>query len=1386
MEEAFAVAPKCRPVPRSAHLHKLVSPAGYRTLKLGRRSKVVEALSSSKWALVPGIALALRARRQQKPKSKLTLAARGGEISGDDSKKVAGALKKLVSSSPVLEQFLKKNKKLKADFDKLRPEQETEEEIEGGVTHPVSMLYNLHQNLKTDGEIEVVSEVLGDGDRVLCLVVLTFGEDLLTCGLGLGADKKVAKYLAAKQLWSNLTSTNQPLLDIPDGEAAELKEVLRTFQVNLRDTQLLVVKPFGSTTCGGLVHGRIGKVVLNGVVGPVGTKDKVMEQLGSAFKEELTNRLGKGKSVGEMMKAAQSKSEKLKKALEIRLPDLCGEEGVELLEELLGDDETRQGRTTMLEEALRRDKTRMAGEAAAPVMSLVEEGLEDGEEEEEGARAIEPRSWEVLPPDQDYRREEVVGKLPVEKIRVELNKALENNQVVVVSGGTGSGKTTQLPQFLIDDWREGEGKGAMSRPPAVIVTQPRRIAAVSIAERVAWERNEDMGHSVGYAIRGNKTPPQAQDGTIEFVTVGTLLRRVINDPFLQRYSVVVLDEVHERDLMTDFLLVLLKEVLPRRPDLRLVMMSATLDVTTFSNYFNGCPVLEVPSGPRFPVEEIYLDSPFFQEFPDTQRLLDEEVTGRRDAESFGNSDVASRKKALVDQINETVAVNEKFDQRWRVFCDKQLGGVYEPEKHEFSELLDFFAAEGFKAYTAKKKLSDVKETVKEDEEGEEGEADEEGEEEEAAEADEETAEALATGSMPWWGSETNNSLYVKVIAGTIRKLVRQLRAEAKANPRSDDDEGPGDGAILCFLPGWGEIRKTAGLLEDCQDMWILPLHSSLPREEQQKIFESPPDGLTKVILATNIAESSVTVNDVTVVVDAGLTREMSYDPRKHMSAMDTVWACQSSCIQRKGRAGRVRDGKVYRLYSREQFESLPWRSAPEIQRVNLSRTCLQAIALRREPRGFLEAAPDPPRVSAVESAMEELISIQAVEDGDPPRMTPIGNIICQMPLDPLPARAVMIGALFGLPEQTAKMLTVASGRTPFVSPLEERAFALRKQKDFCEWSDVFAALRALCQWESLVRANGFQTANRWAHFNYIHNRRMMGLSRSSFQLMKDMQGTGLMQDDYEEIEGLNSEEFAGAIFDSNEEYGAAAMQAGDEEEWRSTLDEGPVITEEDEPLLVGLLCSAYPGNLARRKGEKTSYRTLSLGSSVLTRNSVNCPTEKGERPPDILLYSEVVVMNRAGTLRSTTALEPWQVSIFGGRSWRTGEDPTKMDLDGWQEIQSSERNLTLVQRFRKEIQEALMWQALAATQDSAARAILERTQALLRVLRDLVLQKEPAEEDVEFLRNWELPELEDPRPSEEDLNAMTKVELKALLRELGLKVSGNKPDLVQRILESFV
>jgi pre-mRNA-splicing factor ATP-dependent RNA helicase DHX15/PRP43 len=437
--------------------------------------------------------------------------------------------------------------------------------------------------------------------------------------------------------------------------------------------------------------------------------------------------------------------------------------------------------------------------------------------------------------------------LPAWSALPEFERALRESQVVIVEGATGSGKTTQLPQFCV---AAGFGAGGDSdgRTRLVACTQPRRVAAMSVAARVAEEMDVVLGEHVGYSIRfeecsGPKT-------VLKFLTDGMLLREAMADPLLDRYAVIVIDEAHERTVATDVLLGLLKGVLARRPALKLVVMSATLDAEKFGAYFDHAPVVRIP-GRAFPVEVFYTPA---------------------------------------------------------------------PER-------DFLEA-------------------------------------------------------------------------AVRTVV-QIHA----------CEGPGD--ILVFLPGEMEIedacariaRDAADLPSERGSVLVLPLYSSLPPAAQQRIFQAAPPPrepggppTRKVIVSTNIAETSLTIDGIVFVVDPGFSKQKVYNPRIRVESLLVSPISKASAEQRKGRAGRTRPGKVFRLYTEKSFNTeLQEQTYPEILRSELSSVFLTLLKLGVEDLVHFDFM-DPPAPETLMRALEQLNYLGALDDEG--ALTDEGKLMADFPLEP--------------------------------------------------------------------------------------------------------------------------------------------------------------------------------------------------------------------------------------------------------------------------------------------------------------------------------------------------------------------------------------------------
>jgi HrpA-like RNA helicase len=556
--------------------------------------------------------------------------------------------------------------------------------------------------------------------------------------------------------------------------------------------------------------------------------------------------------------------------------------------------------------------------------------------------------WEARQNTQPQQRMMKVRQgLPAWRLREAIVDTVMECPVTIISGETGSGKSTQSVQFILDDLiqhRLGEAAN-------IVCTQPRRISALGLADRVADERCSRVGEEVGYIIRGeSKQKPGVTK--ITFVTTGVLLRRLQTSggnaddvvASLVDVSHVVVDEVHERSLDTDFLLVLLREVLRTRKDLKVILMSATLDADVFASYFHNVgPVGMVEiEGRTHRVDDYYID--------DVVRFTG--FNGRR---------------------------NDEFDE-------------------------------------------------------------------------EEDQEKSMAASLKSIGMRINYDL----VAETVRYIDRQLGAK--------------DGAILIFLPGAMEIDRTIQALRQDSRFHALPLHASLLPAEQKRIFPPAPAGKRKVIAATNVAETSITIEDVVAVIDTGRVKETSFDPQNNMVKLGEVWASRAACKQRRGRAGRVRAGQCYKLYTRTAEAKMMERPDPEIRRVPLEQLCLSVKAMGvQDVPAFLAGAITPPESTAVEGAIKLLGQIGALEDNE---LTALGKHLSMIPADLRCGKLLVYGATFGCLESALTIASVLTTRSPFISPRDRNEDSRNEFKairsSFAQnQGDLIVDLRAYEEWAAL-------------------------------------------------------------------------------------------------------------------------------------------------------------------------------------------------------------------------------------------------------------------------------------------------------------------------------
>lgn len=507
--------------------------------------------------------------------------------------------------------------------------------------------------------------------------------------------------------------------------------------------------------------------------------------------------------------------------------------------------------------------------------------------------------------------------LPIFNMRSELMKLVEENQILVVVGETGSGKTTQITQYL-DEFD-------FSKNGIIGCTQPRRVAAVSVAKRVSEEMGCHLGNDVGYTIRfEDKTSSRTR---IKYMTDGMLQREALLDPLMSKYSVIMLDEAHERTIATDILFALLKQAALKRPELKIIVTSATLNSAKFASYFNECPVVNIP-GRTFPVEVLYAQSPQMDYI-----------------------------EAALDCVIDIHVNNEEGD-------------------------------------------------------------------------------------------------------------------------------------ILVFLTGQEEIESCCEILYErvkslgdaIDDLIILTVYSALPSEIQSKIFEPTPKGSRKVVFATNIAETSITIDGIYYVIDPGFSKVNIYNPRSGMEQLIVTPISQAQANQRKGRAGRTGPGKCYRLYTESSFYNgmLP-NAVPEIQRQNLTHTILMLKAMGINDLLNFEFMDPPPRNLMIQ-ALNDLYNLQTLDTNG--FLTKLGQRMSQFPMDPTLSRALLSSVTNKCSDEIITIISMLSVQSIFYRPKGKQQEADQKKSRFNHpYGDHLTLLNVYTQWEDANYSEKFCETNylHWRH-----------------------------------------------------------------------------------------------------------------------------------------------------------------------------------------------------------------------------------------------------------------------------------------------------------------
>ncbi|KAK8092028.1 ATP-dependent RNA helicase A [Apiospora hydei] len=601
-------------------------------------------------------------------------------------------------------------------------------------------------------------------------------------------------------------------------------------------------------------------------------------------------------------------------------------------------------------------------------------------------------------------------QLPMWHFKQQVLDSIEREQVVIICGETGCGKSTQVPSFIL------EHQLSLGRPCKIYCTEPRRISALSLARRVSEELGEgrnELGTSrslVGYSIRLESNT--SKETRLVYATTGIVMRMLEGSNDLREITHLVLDEVHERTIDSDFLLIVLKKLLLRRKELKVVLMSATVDAEKFSKYMGGAPVLNVP-GRTFPVQVQYLEDAL-------------ELTGY----SIDQKHPAEKSIDLDDDPTEN---------------DKDAGSARD-------------AAKDLRQYSAK----------------------------------------------------TRNTLAQFDEYQIDPELIVQLIGRISVDPQYIDYSK----AILVFLPGIAEIRALNDFLLGepffQRDWEVFPLHSTIATEDQERAFLFPPHGVRKIVLATNIAETGITIPDVTCVIDTGKHREMRFDERRQLSRLIDTFISRANAKQRRGRAGRVQEGLCFHLFTRHRHDNLMAdQQTPEMLRLSLQDLAIRVkICKIGGIEETLGEALDPPSAKNIRRAVDALVDVRALTAGED--LTPLGLQLAKLPLDVFLGKLILQGTIFKCLDMAITVAAILSSKSPFSAAFGQRTQADQARKSFKRGdSDLLTVYNAYLAWKNVIQQGApvFQFCKK----NFLSHQNLLNIEDLKGQLIASLVDSEFLQ-----------------------------------------------------------------------------------------------------------------------------------------------------------------------------------------------------------------------------------------------------------------------------------
>lgn len=710
------------------------------------------------------------------------------------------------------------------------------------------------------------------------------------------------------------------------------------------------------------------------------------------------------------------------------------------------------------------------------------------------------------------------NQLPATMFRETIIDAVNNSQLLIISGDTGCGKSTQIPAFLLENSIKN-GKAVK-----IYVTEPRRISAISLANRVSQELggNPPSARShelVGYSVRlDSKCTPLTP---LTYVTTGTFLRLLEVGNEIESVTHLIIDEVHERSIDSDLLLIHVLHLLKQHPHLKIIIMSATLNAEKFQLYFEGSNLITIP-GKTYPVHRFYLEDILSQFGND---------------KSFGNA-------AGQDVIEED---------------------DYETDQQDAS--------------ISNKSAEDA---------------------------------IVEMNPIPAWYNEK------AINYGLIVYLLKYIFTEG--DPKFSK-------CVLVFLPGISEILRVKSLIEDTpmfrnhRKFCIYMLHSTLSSAQQQSVFNIPPKGCRKIVLSTNIAETGVTIPDVTCVIDTGVHREMRYNSRRHLSRLTDTFVSKANAKQRSGRAGRVQEGICYHLFSKFKHDTqfLSYQT-PEILRLNLQEVVLRVkMCQMGDVQDVLGKALDPPSSTNIIRALEKLHQVGALSENE--KLTKLGKFLSQLPVDANLGKILVLGCFYKCVDAASSIVAMLTIGSPFRKSVDNEFSANKARLSFAKEntrSDLVLMYYAYCAWREICLSPLGPDEDSFAKEKYLNLEALSMTESLKIQLLSELKDMKLLgASDVDTCKSLK----------------------------RSICRRFAVIPKEHDinsgnaEILCGVIAASLYPNILRYDYEKRQWSTLSTNKRVRILDvSVNNRSELPNMPSKFVAYTNMMSSTRASEYVNETTM----------------------------------------------------------------------------------------------------------------------------------------------------